>query len=193
MGGRGDRTVSSPGRQPTIVPLHTAEELQSRIAELARRLDTALPQAERSGAEEPLFLAILGGSLIFLADLVRALVRPVRFELVQVVSDDPADADEVKEIRYPIPVELADRDVVVVKDVVSSGVIESYLDQQLRGLGARSVRFAALIDLPEERKTGFEVEFRVLTAERQGLLVGYGLKHEGRYGNLPYIGRLEGA
>jgi hypoxanthine phosphoribosyltransferase len=179
--------MSSSQPPAQIVPLFSAEELQRRVAELGQRLSEALPRDE-----EPLLLAILGGSLIFLADLVRALDRPVRFELVQVAYADhmDADGDEVLEIGYPIPVELARRDVVVVKDVVTSGVIESYLDQQLRGRGARSVRFAALIDRPEERKTAIDVEFRAFYAERQGLLVGYGLKHEGRFGNLPYVGRL---
>lgn len=175
----------SPSPPAQIAPLFSAEELHRRVTELGQRLSEALPRDE-----EPLLLAILGGSLIFLADLVRALDRPVRFELVQVVYADHLDGDEVLEIGYPMPVELAGRDVVVVKDVVTSGVIESYLDQQLRGRGARSVRFAALIDRPEERKTAVDVEFRAFYAERQGLLVGYGLKHEGRFGNLPYIGRL---
>ena len=56
---------------------------------------------------------------------------------------------------------------------------EPYLEQQLRDHGAAQVRFAALIDLPDERKTAFDLHYRALTTHRQGVLVGYGLKHAG--------------
>jgi hypoxanthine phosphoribosyltransferase len=110
----------------------------------------------------------------------------VRFELVHVEYSE----GEVLRIQYPIPIEIEGQSVLLVKDVVSSGVIESYLEQQLRERGARDVRVVALIDHPAERKTALEVEYRALSTARDGVLVGYGLKHEGRYGNLPYIGRL---
>ena len=67
---------------------------------------------------------------------------------------------------------------------------EPYLEQPLRDHGAREVRFAALIDMPDERKTAFDLDYIALSTRRRGLLVGYGLKHQGRYGNLPYVGRL---
>ncbi|HEX6865575.1 MAG TPA: phosphoribosyltransferase family protein, partial [Thermoanaerobaculia bacterium] len=132
------------------------------------------------------------GSVIFLADLVRAIGRPVRYEFIDVgLSGNEENGSEVVQIRYPIPLDIAGQSVLVVKDVVSSGVTEPYLEQQLKDHGAREVRFAALIDMPDERKTEFELHYRALTAERQGgLLVGYGLKHRGRYGNLPSVGRL---
>ncbi|HEX2224287.1 MAG TPA: phosphoribosyltransferase family protein, partial [Thermoanaerobaculia bacterium] len=181
--------------------------------------------AQELGDEDPLLVGLLGGSLIFLADLVRAVERPVRFELIHVgyssAPDVPAEtpagtateegteegfADGVLGIHYPLPVEIAGQSVVVVKDVVSSGVTEPYLAQQLRDHGAREVRFAALIDLPDERKTEFELDYSVFQlrhprasrdardAGGRGLLVGYGLKHEGRFGNLPFVGLLpEGA
>jgi hypoxanthine phosphoribosyltransferase len=175
-----------------IEPLFDAAALRASVTELGARLGEDLG---RDG--EPLLLAILGGSLIFLADLVRAIDRPVRFELMQVGYSDGAESGEapglqerVQNIHYPIPVEIAERRVVVLKDVVSSGVIEVYLAEQLRQHGAREVRFAALIDLPNERKTAFTVDYRAFSTWRDGVLVGYGLKHEGRYGNLPYIGRL---
>ncbi|HSS75792.1 MAG TPA: hypothetical protein VLV54_03520, partial [Thermoanaerobaculia bacterium] len=97
---------------------------------------------------------------------------------------------EVLRIEYPIPIEIGGQSVLVLKDVVSSGVTEPYLEQQLRDHGAKEVRFAALIDMPDERKTAFDLHYSALTTHRKGLLVGYGLKHEGRFGNLPYVGRL---
>jgi hypoxanthine phosphoribosyltransferase len=93
-------------------------------------------------------------------------------------------------IQYPIPIDIAGQSVLVLKDVVSSGVTEPYLEQQLRDHGAREVRFAALIDMPDERKTAFDLHYFAMSTRRRGLLVGYGLKHQGRYGNLPYVGRM---
>lgn len=179
----------SPDRRespPNIEPLFDADTVRESVEALGRKIEGDL------GAEDPLLVALLGGSVIFLADLVRAIGRPVRYEFIDVgLSGGEENGAEVVEIRYPIPLEIAGQSVLVVKDVVSSGVTEPYLEQQLRDHGARSVRFAALIDMPDERKTEFELHYRALTAERQGgLLVGYGLKHAGRYGNLPSVGRL---
>jgi hypoxanthine phosphoribosyltransferase len=173
---------------PPIEPLFDEATVRESVAALGRRICTEL------GDEDPLLVALLGGSVIFLADLVRAIERPVRFEFIDVAYHvDPAAGGEgegLLSIRYPIPIDIAGQSVLVLKDVVSSAVTEPYLEQQLRDHGAREVRFAALIDLPDERKTAFDLRYQALTTRRRGLLVGYGLKHQGRLGNLPYVGRL---
>ncbi|HVR95637.1 MAG TPA: phosphoribosyltransferase family protein [Thermoanaerobaculia bacterium] len=165
---------------PAIEPLFDPEALRTQVTALGKRL------GEDLAGEEPLLLALLGGSVIFFADLVRSIERPVRFELIHVGYQ----GSDVLEIHYPLPIDVEGQSVVVVKDVVGSGVTEPYLEQQLRDRGARSVRFAALIDRPGERKTPFELHYQAFTTAEPGVLVGYGLKHEGRYGNLPYVGRL---
>lgn len=157
--------------------------LQKRIAELGRRI------GEEVGDEDPIVVGLLEGSLFFLVDLVRAVERPVRFELIQVASGEKSG---VFRIEYPIPVDIAGQSVLVVKDVVSSGVTEPYLQQQLRDHGASRVRFAALIDIPDARKTDFVPDYSAFTIPPSGTLVGYGLKHQGRYGNLSAVGRIKG-
>lgn len=181
----------SPLNPKDIEPLFDAEALRRSIADLGRRINDELAD------DEPLLVALLGGSVIFLADLVRAIERPVRFEFIQVGLDEAAEAADsadpgVTRIRYPLPLDVAGQSVLVLKDVVGSGVTEPYLEQQLRDHGAREVRFAALIDIPDERKTAFEVTYAAFRTGRQGVLVGYGLKQDARYGNLPYVGRLRG-
>ena len=175
----------SPASQTPAAEIETlfdAETVRASVAELGGRIGREIAD------EDPLLIALLGGSVIFLADLARAIERPVRFEFIQVAGEN--DEAGVVRIRYPLPLEVAGQSVLVLKDVVSSGVTEPYLEQQLRDHGAREVRFAALIDIPEERKTPFEVSYAAFETGRQGLLVGYGLKHDGRYGNLPYVGRI---
>lgn len=157
--------------------------LQKRVDELGRRI------GEEVGGEDPIVVGLLEGSLFFLVDLVRAVERPVRFELIQVASGEDSG---VIRIEYPIPVDVLGQSVLVVKDVVTSGVTEPYLEQQLRDHGARRVRFAALIDVPDARKTDFVPDYSAFTIPPSGTLVGYGLKHQGRYGNLSGVGRIKG-
>lgn len=176
---------SSPAPPADIEPLFDSDTVRASVQNLGRRIGDEL------SSEDPLLIALLGGSVIFLADLVRAIPRPVRFEFIQVGSAEGAEPG-VLQIRYPLPLEVAGQSVLVLKDVVTSGVTEPYLEQQLRDHGAREVRFAALIDIPDERKTDFQVGYAAFRTGRQGLLVGYGLKHDGLYGNLPYVGRLRG-
>jgi hypoxanthine phosphoribosyltransferase len=179
-------TPASETHRP-IEPLFTTDEIERQVLDLGRRL-----QRDLAGSD-PLFLSLLGGSVVFLADLVRAYPEPVRFELVHVGYRHPeVTAADVLEIHYPIPVDLAGQHVLVVKDVVTSGVTETYLGEQLGQRGAASVRVVALIDMPDERKTDLEVDYRAFALERSDPLVGYGLKHEGRFGNLPYIGLYTG-
>ncbi|HEX6200561.1 MAG TPA: phosphoribosyltransferase family protein [Thermoanaerobaculia bacterium] len=164
-----------------------AQEIESAVLSLGRRLRDEL------AGDDPLLLSLLGGSVIFLADLVRAYEDPVRYEFVDVGYTRAGGGEsDLLAIHYPIPVDLAEQQVLVVKDVVSSGVTETYLAEQFRDRGAASVRFVALIDLPEERKTELDVDYHAFSLERSAPLVGYGLKHDGRYGNLPYVGRYLG-
>jgi hypoxanthine phosphoribosyltransferase len=173
----------SPKPSPELAPLFSAEAVLAGVTALGERITREL------GDEDPILVALLGGSVIFLADLVRAIGRPIRYEFIHVGSEEESG---VMQIQYPIPLDVAGQSVLVIKDVVASGVTEPYLEQQLRDHGARDVRFAALIDIPDDRKTGFEVSYSVFSTPRQGVLVGYGLKREGRYGNLPYVARLAG-
>ncbi len=175
--------------QARVKSLFDAHSLSASVLALGRRVGTEL------GDEDPLVIALLGESVIFFADLVRAIRWPVRFEMIHVeysqsAAGEPPARTPVLDIHYPMPIEIAGQRVVLVKDVVESGITEPYLDQQLRDRGARAVKLVALIDMPDERKTSFEVDYHAFQTSRQGVLVGYGLKHGGRYGNLPFIGRL---
>lgn len=166
-----------------VVP---AAELARRVAELGQELSQGLAD------EDPILLGLLSGAEIFLADLVRAVARPWRFELVHVTygRGETGGPDSLS-IHFPIPVDVRNQHVLVIKDVVASGVTESYLVSQLRERGAASVRFVALVDLEDERKTPFGPDYRAFTLQRAGRLVGYGLKGSlGRLGNLPYLGEV---
>jgi hypoxanthine phosphoribosyltransferase len=171
---------------PTIKVLFDARAIAARVQTLGQKLQREVAH------EDPVVVSLLGGSVIFLADLIRSISTPLRYEFVQVEyeSHEGAAQEQVIDIHYPIPFEVTGQSVLVVKDVVSTGVIETYLANQFGQRGARKVRFAALVDLPKERKTHCQVDYSVFTTERTARLVGYGMKHHGRYGNLPYVGYL---
>jgi hypoxanthine phosphoribosyltransferase len=170
---------------PTIKVLFDAKHIAARVQALGQKL-----QREVS-SEDPLVVSLLGGSVIFLADLIRSISTPLRYEFIQVeYRTHDEGVEEVVDIHYPIPIEVAGQSVLVIKDVVSSAIIESYLANQFAQRGARRVRFIALVDLPKERKTHCQVDYSVFTTERSARLVGYGMKHLGRHGNLPYVGYL---
>ena len=164
-----------------VETVFSADEIARRVRELGAQLDGEL-------SSDPLLVSLLGGSVIFLADLVRSIPRPVRYEFIHVETS--GGDDEPLALHFPVPFAVAGESVVLLKDVVTTGVTEEYLLGQLRSQGAKQVRLAALVDIPSERKTEVGVDYAVLTSERAGRLVGYGLKHRGRHGNLPYIGRL---
>ena len=171
-------------KQPQIQLLFEANEVQRRVKGLGQRL-----QRDKL-LEDPLFISIVGGSVLFLADLIRTMTEPIRYEFVQVHYAASGPGGEILEVQYPISLDVAGQDVLVVKDVVSTGVIESYLGSQLQQRGARRVLFAALIDVKSERTTAFQPDYQLFAAERNGVFVGYGLKYEGRWGNLSYIGEI---
>ncbi|MCP4202827.1 MAG: hypothetical protein GY769_12945 [bacterium] len=164
--------------------LYDEGTIATNVRDLGRRLE-----ADHAGST-PVLISIVGGSVVFLADLLRAIEQPVRYEAVQVRYKMSAGQDEVVDIDFPLSLDVTGQSLVVLKDVVATGVIENYLMSQFVGLGARQVRFVALIDLPEERKSDFHVDYRVFTPRRPGIFVGYGLKRDGMFGNLPYLARL---
>lgn len=164
--------------------LYDESTIATNVTDLGRRLE-----ADHEGST-PVLISIVGGSVVFLADLLRAIEQPVRYEAVQVQYSASSGTDEIMQIHFPISLNVTGQSLVVLKDVVATGVIENYLATQLIGLGARQVRFVALIDLPEERKSDFQVDYRVFTPRRPGVFVGYGLKRDGMFGNLPYLARL---
>jgi len=170
---------------PGIALLYDAQTIENRIVAVGGRIRRELLD------HDPLFVSIMGDSVVFLADLIRAIEQPIRFEFVQVHYTASSRDDQILNIHYPISLSVADQTIVIVKDVVASGVIETYLRNQFLDRGASQVFLSALIDLEEERTTDIEVDFRLFAPKSNAAFVGYGLKHRGRYGNLPYIGRRE--
>ena len=168
----------------TITPLFTAEAIAARIRELGEEI------RKDAGTSEVFLLGILKGTALFLADLLRAIPGDASYGYIDVVRDsaDAPSADAL-EIDFLSFTDIRRRNVYVLKDVVSTGVIENYLLSQLRMHGPANLRLVALLDRPDARTVDVATDFRAFTVE-DGTFAGYGLEHEKRFGNVPFIGRV---
>jgi len=140
--------------------------------------------------KNPILIAVLKGSFMFMADLVRAIDMPCQLEFLGVSSygDQTTSTGAVK-ITRDLEVDIEGRDVIIVEDILDSGLTLSYLKGYLQGRKPASIAICTLLDKPERRKaevfpdyTGFQIP--------DAFVVGYGLDFAEKYRNLPYIGIL---
>jgi len=171
-------------KKPKVKRAYTAKQIAKRIAALGEQI-----RAD-SGSGEVFLLGILKGASCFLADLLRAVPGDVAYGYIDVIRDI-ADTETAAalEIDFVSHTEIGSRSVYVLKDVVSTGVIENYLLNQLRMHNPTSLRLVALLDRPDLRTVALETDYSIFKVG-EGSFVGYGLEQEGRFGNLPYIGRI---
>ena len=113
--------------------LYDEATIRNGVEEIGVQLEADL------GDSDPLLISVVGGSVLFMADLVRAIHKPIQYEFIQVQYSAASLDDTVMEIHYPISMDVVDRSLVVVKDVVTTGVIESYLRSQFLQRRAKSV------------------------------------------------------
>jgi len=162
---------------------------RAEIASAVNRLASAITRDYRG--ENPILLGILKGSFIFLADLVRQLDFPLELEFIHLASygagrQTSGRVEVVQGLRAP----LGGRHVLVVEDIIDSGVTMAFLLECLEKESPASLRLCALLDKPSRRKTSLAIDYLGLTVPDE-CLVGYGLDCNERYRNLPDICVLE--
>jgi hypoxanthine phosphoribosyltransferase len=161
------------------------DELSRRVRELGRQIS-----ADYAG-RDLLLVGVLKGAVFFLSDLMRHIDVPCEVDFMAVASYGSAtDSSGVVRILKDLDVALEDRHVLIVEDIVDSGLTLQYL---LRSLGARnpaSIEVCALLTKPERRKVALEPRYVGFEIPNR-FVVGYGLDHGERYRNLPYVAVLE--
>jgi hypoxanthine phosphoribosyltransferase len=166
---------------PTLRALIGAAELDTRIRELAAEIDRDYPQG-------PVYLiGILKGAFIFLADLARAMKTPARIEFVGISSygSGRTSSGEVR-LTKDLDVSIEGYDVVVVEDIVDSGVTLHYLMQVFAQRKPKSLRVATLLDKPEHRQRPVHVDYVGFKIPDE-FVVGFGLDYAEDYRNLKDI------
>ena len=165
--------------------LVSAEELQARVADLGAQI------SRDYAGRRLLLVGVLKGAVFFLSDLMRYIEIPVEVDFMAVASYGSAtDSSGVVRILKDLDIAIEGRDVLIVEDIVDSGLTLQYL---LRNLGSRnpaSLEVCALLTKPDRRKVdlpvryvGFEIPDR--------FVIGYGLDHAERYRNLPFVAVLQ--
>lgn len=148
--------------------IFTADQIRARVAAVADRI------AADYGDQELVLVGILKGAAFLLADLARLIPKPVDFEFVDVTTS-PGERGEVVSLTYATHIDVRDRHVIILKDVLHSGVTENYLLTHLSQQRPASMEVCALIDKPQLRSVNLTARYAVFTDAPDGYLVGYGL------------------
>jgi hypoxanthine phosphoribosyltransferase len=161
-----------------------SETVANRVAELAAQLS-----ADYAG-RDPVLVSVLKGALVFLADLMRAMDLPTSIDLMEVSSYGAATESSgqvriLKDLSKPIE----DRHVVLVEDIIDTGLTLNYLLRYLNDKGPASMKICCLLDKPARRLAEIDIDYRGFTIPDR-FVVGYGLDFDERYRNLPYVGIL---
>jgi hypoxanthine phosphoribosyltransferase len=181
-------TLPSPSPasyKPDQLDVHFSEEqLNTRIREMAAEINEAY-----KGSEKLIIIAVLKGSFMFLADLVRHITIPCQVEFVRLASygDGQTSSGTVQPVDLSLP-SLTGEDVLVVEDIIDTGLtLHFFLDYLTSLHHTRSLKLAVLLDKKEARQKEVQVDFSGFPVGNQ-FLVGYGLDFAGYYRNLPFIG-----
>jgi hypoxanthine phosphoribosyltransferase len=173
--------IPSEFTNDNLEPLYSAEEIQNRISSLGAEI------ARDYAGRNPLLLGVLKGAVIFLSDLMRAIDMRLAVEFMAISSYGEAtrSSGEVKIVK-DLDVPIEGRDILIVEDIVDTGLTLSYLMANLRSRGANSVKLAALLNKQERRLREVQIDYLGFTIP-DAFVVGYGLDFAERYRNLPYI------
>ncbi|CUU38545.1 hypoxanthine phosphoribosyltransferase [Armatimonadetes bacterium DC] len=162
---------------------------EEQIQEAVRRLGEQIAR-DYSPDSPPLLVGVLKGSLVFLADLMRAIPLPVSFDFVA-ISSYGAETQTSGQVRLlkDLDTQIQGRHVLVVEDILDTGLTLSYLLDLLRTRQPASLRVCTLLRKPDRQMVEVPVDYCAFTIPNY-FVVGYGLDYDERYRNLPFIGIL---
>ena len=166
---------------PDLIPVLSKEEIEAAVANLAKKLSVDYEN------HELVLVGVLKGAFVFLADLIRHLTIDVKVDFVRLASYGAkrSSSGEVR-LTKELEIDIQNKDVLIVEDIVDTGLSLTFLVDYLNAFKPRTVRICTMIDKRERRETDIHVDYAACVVE-QGLLVGYGLDHAEIYRNLPAV------
>ncbi|MGD9560286.1 MAG: hypoxanthine phosphoribosyltransferase [Oscillospiraceae bacterium] len=165
--------------------LLTAQEIHAKVLELGAQI------SREYRGKDLLMISVLKGSIVFMADLMRALSIPVQIDFMAVSSyGDASKSSGVVKIVKDIDIKLAGKHLLIVEDILDSGMTLNYLKELLEVRAPASTRIVALLDKPSRRRVEIQADYTGFSVPDE-FLVGYGLDYAERYRNLQYIGILK--
>ena len=171
--------------QDILKVLFTEEEIRERVEALGREL------FESFRDKEPLFVGVLNGCFMFMADLVRASGLSSEVEFIGLSSyQSGTRTSGVVQITRDMQRDISGRDLIIVEDILDSGNTLAFLSNYLKSKGANSITIATLLDKPSRRQKAITADYVGFVVPDE-FVVGYGLDYAQVYRNLPYIGVLK--
>jgi len=168
-----------------VRPVIEADRIAARVRELGAEI------AEAHRGHDVVLVPVLKGSFVFAADLARAIDLPLSVDFLGLRSyGHGTESSGVVQITSDLTHLVEDKDVIVVEDIVDTGLTMAYLLENLGTRRPRSVKLAALLHKPARTRVKVTIDYLGFTIE-DVFVVGYGLDHAERYRNLPFIGVLE--
>jgi hypoxanthine phosphoribosyltransferase len=161
------------------------EELRARIAELGTDLARDLAH------DKPILVGVLQGAFLFMADLIRATTIELTTDFIGVASYAAGKTSGQVRIVSDLSVSIEGRNVIIVEDIVDTGLTLTYLKRSLEARHPRSLRVCVLVDKIERRRVDVSVDYVGFVIPNV-FVVGYGFDYEGLYRNLPHVAALEG-
>jgi len=170
----------------SVRPLISAEAIQARVRELGAAI------SHDYQGKDLVVVGVLKGAFVFLADLVRAIELPVAVDFLSVASYGAGtESSGVVRLIEDLSLPIEGKHVLLVEDIVDTGLTASYLLDNLATRRPASLRLCALLHKPARCRVEVPIAYRGFVVE-DVFLVGYGLDHDQRFRNLPYIGVLPG-
>ena len=164
--------------------LISEEEIQKKVAEMGKKI------SEDFRDKDPLFVGVLKGCFIFMADLMRYVDIRCSMDFMAVSSYSGTSSTGAVKINKDLSEDIEGRHIIIVEDILDSGVTLSYLKQYLMVRKPASISIATLMDKPARRKADVYADYSCFEIP-DAFVVGYGLDYNERYRNLPYIGVLK--
>lgn len=170
--------------QDILKVLITEEELRECVKKLGEQISRDYQ------GKNLLMVSVLKGSVVFMSDLMRSITIPALIDFMSVSSyGSGVKTSGVVKIIKDLDQQLEGKDLLIVEDILDSGMTLSYLSQLLRARNPRSIRIATLLDKPDRRKVDIKPDYVGFTIPDE-FVVGYGLDYAELYRNLPYVGIL---
>ena len=172
-------------KEDVLRVLLSEDEIREKVRELGGKITADYKNSNL------MLVTVLKGAVVFLADLMRQIDVPAEIDFMVVSSyGSGVKSSGVVKIVKDLDVPLAGKDILIVEDILDSGLTLSYIKELLESRGPRSIRIATLLDKPSRRKVDLQADYVGFSVPDE-FVIGYGLDYDEKYRNLPYIGILK--
>jgi len=170
---------------PELIPILNKNDIDHMVARVARRISSDYQD------HELILIGVLKGAFVFLSDLVRYLTIPVKVDFIRVCSygSDVSSSGNIR-LTKEIEIDVTNKDVLLVEDIVDTGLTLSYIVDYLKTFDPKTVKICALLDKHERRSENIKIDYACHELDK-GFIVGYGLDYNENYRNLAGIYHLK--